>query len=160
MWGVAGRDVGVDSWEEPGDFGGRTHAPGHDAAITDCESVAFDPTAELEAEKAAGSSASGLETEFQVPQEGALTGTGLAAADVVDTSVTLPAGFQVNPSSADGNRRVPQLRLAIPGRRNWTQPQNPASRRRSSRRLCQVASGEGSGRRGRHRRAKCPCSRA
>jgi hypothetical protein len=90
----------VDSWEEPKvpHFAGTSLPP-----IVGCENLPpFSSTITVSPEKTSASTPSGLNVDVRVPQEGTENPTGLADADVRATTVTLPAGVQVNPSSADG----------------------------------------------------------
>jgi hypothetical protein len=70
--------------------------------IQGCENLGFSPRIELTSEKSAASSASGLDVDIHVPQEATENPAGNAEGDVRATTVALPAGVQVNPSSADG----------------------------------------------------------
>jgi hypothetical protein len=89
----------ADTWEEP--------EVKHEATVTmppltGCEKLAFNPTISVSPEKTTASTPTGLNVDVKVPQEGTEGPTGLAEADVRDTTVTLPAGFDLSASSADG----------------------------------------------------------
>jgi hypothetical protein len=94
-------DLEVDSWEEPGVLRGKTTSM---PELAGCERLApgFKPTIKAEPTSTSGASPAGLNVNIEVPQEGTESPTGLADAAVKDTSVTLPAGMQMNPSAADG----------------------------------------------------------
>ena len=89
----------VDSWEEPGAFESKLVSM---PEIVGCGSLDFSPTVGFSMEKSAGSTPSGLVGDIRVPQEATENPSGLAEADVKNSTVTLPVGMQVNPSSADG----------------------------------------------------------
>ncbi|HEX5853527.1 MAG TPA: hypothetical protein VFY36_10590, partial [Solirubrobacteraceae bacterium] len=67
-----------------------------------CNKLPFSPSIDVKPEGSAASTPTGLSVGVHVPQETLLTANGLAEADVRDTTVTLPAGMQINPASADG----------------------------------------------------------
>lgn len=96
--------VETDSWEEPGDFEGSRKAQASLPALTGCENLeaSFKPTVSAQPTTGAGASPAGLNVDVRVPQEGTESPSGLGDAAVKDTSVTLPAGMQMNPSAADG----------------------------------------------------------
>ncbi len=67
-----------------------------------CEQLSFSPSLHLETESHAASTPTGLKADVHVPQETTLQAGALAEPDVKTTTVTLPAGAQLNPSSAGG----------------------------------------------------------
>lgn len=88
----------VDSWEEPGVWKtAETTTPG----MTGCERIGFAPNLQVQAEPAEAASPSGLSVQINVPQTYE-DPSGLASANLKDTTVTLPAGVALNPSAADG----------------------------------------------------------
>ena len=89
----------VDSWEEPGVFEGEALSM---PEIGGCGALDFSPTIAFSLEKGSGSSPSGLTGDIRVPQESVDSAVGLAEGTLRDTTVSLPAGVQVNPSSANG----------------------------------------------------------
>lgn len=91
--------ISVDSWEEPGVFRSMS-APMPE--IRGCESLVFNPSINVTPEKTSGSTPTGVGVAVSVPQEATLNPRGLAESDAKTTTVTLPEGMQVNPSSADG----------------------------------------------------------
>lgn len=88
----------VDSWEEPGVWSEeQTTIPG----MTGCNKLGFAPSLVAQPEPAEASSPSGLSVEIKVPQTYEEP-SGLATANLKDTTVTLPAGMALNPSAASG----------------------------------------------------------
>jgi hypothetical protein len=93
--------VEADSWQQPGDF--QSLAPIEPLPAMDgCNRLAFNPTISLATEGAAASSPTGMTVGVHVPQDASLAPTGLAEANVKDTTVALPAGIQLSPAAADG----------------------------------------------------------
>jgi hypothetical protein len=98
--------VEADSWSEPGVFKNREslveEIPGVPLGLVGCNRLPFEPSISVAPDGQAASTPSGLTVGVHVSQEGALNPTGLAPADVKDTTVTLPAGIQISPAGADG----------------------------------------------------------
>ena len=91
--------VSADSWEEQGKFHkAKLELP----EMMGCESLALDPKLTVTPDKPDASLSSGLAVNVKVPQEGTLSADGLSEADVRDTTVVLPPGVALNPSSANG----------------------------------------------------------
>ncbi|HTA96136.1 MAG TPA: NHL repeat-containing protein [Solirubrobacteraceae bacterium] len=95
----------VDTWQESGTFAG---ASGEMPAVTECGKPKFEPGLEVQPTSTLVDSPSGLDVDVHMPQpEGCTETVGkveceLAEADLRNTTVTLPAGIAINPSSADG----------------------------------------------------------
>jgi hypothetical protein len=98
--------VEADSWSEPSVFKNRESLLEEDSGgplgLLGCNRLPFEPSISVAPDGSAASTPSGLTVGVHVPQEGALNPTGLAPADVKDTTVTLPAGIQISPAGADG----------------------------------------------------------
>jgi hypothetical protein len=95
----------VDDWKEPGNFLTGEHVTKAEVslpALTGCEKVGFSSSLSVKPEESAGSTPSGLLTEFRIPQEGLETATGLADSAVKDQAFVFPEGLQLNASSANG----------------------------------------------------------
>jgi hypothetical protein len=96
--------VSVDSVEEPGVFRSETvdslDSGGNPAGLNGCERVPFDPSITVQPETSAAESPTGLHVNVHVPQNE--TPGQLATAALKDTTVTLPGGLVVNPSSGAG----------------------------------------------------------
>jgi hypothetical protein len=100
----------ADSWENPGVFDvAEDEAP----ALTGCDQVEFSPTAQVSPSSSTRDSASGLDADISVPDDGLLDPDGLSQAHLKKTVVTLPEGVSVNPSGATGLKGCSdeQLRL-------------------------------------------------
>jgi hypothetical protein len=98
--------VELDSWEHPAPAVGRLSAPIAATqllpALDGCNRLPFDPSIEVRPDVPDASTSTGLTVNVKVPQEESLNADGLGEADVRDTTVTLPAGVQINPSGGDG----------------------------------------------------------
>ena len=117
-----------DSWEEPGAFlpngdpdlsdpnwvtgGAITHddaAPANPLGMTGCGKLGFSPSIKAAPTTKASSSPTGLDFSLDVADEGITAPEGLAQSDIRKSVVTLPEGFSVNPSIAEG------LEVCTPG---------------------------------------------
>ena len=67
-----------------------------------CEKVPFDPSLTVSATTTKADSPSGLSVDLSLPQAGLSNPTGLASGHLKRATVTLPDGWSVSPSSADG----------------------------------------------------------
>ena len=67
-----------------------------------CEKVPFDPAMDVEADTSKADSPAGLAVDLAFPQDGLSNPNGLATGHLKRASVTLPDGWSVSPSSADG----------------------------------------------------------
>ena len=93
-------------------------------ALEECQDLPFTPsiTAEPTQEENgqpkrthAASTAAGLDVDVHVPQQSTLQAGGLGEADVKATTVTLPAGVLLNPSSADGLQACSERQIGYEG---------------------------------------------
>lgn len=80
----------------PGWHSATTSSP----PVTGCEALQFNPSIEVSATTGEPGAPTGLDFELEVPQND--DPNGLATAHLRNTTVTLPEGMTVNPSSADG----------------------------------------------------------
>jgi hypothetical protein len=90
-----------DSWDAPGDLltaGTTDPLP----LLAGCNQLAFSPTIAAEPSTDSASSASGLNFDLNFDDEGLLSAEGAAQSQLKDTTVTLPEGFTINPSSGVG----------------------------------------------------------
>ncbi len=96
----------ADSWEAPSNLLSGEYSlhdeNGAPVGLDGCNRLRFEPSINVAPDGQAGSTPTGLTVGVHVPQESTLTPTGLAEADVKDTTVALPAGVQLSPSAADG----------------------------------------------------------
>lgn len=76
------------------------HADTTTPRIEGCQYLPFDPSFSLVPSVKTPHTPSGLDVKLRMPQD--TSPTGLAEADVQRTTVTLPDGMTINPSSADG----------------------------------------------------------
>ncbi len=72
------------------------------AASTGCQLLGFTPAITVRADTTRASTPTGLTVNVAVPQASTISPTGLAEADVLDTTVTLPEGVQASPAAANG----------------------------------------------------------
>lgn len=100
----------ADSWQQPGEWV-KGFSLTHDSAIppepqgmVGCGKLAFDPSTQARPSTSSAESASGLDFEIDVsdeglknPEEGAI-----AKADIAAAQITFPVGVTANPSAAEG----------------------------------------------------------
>jgi hypothetical protein len=118
--GALSSGVEVDSWEHPGVFTEPPpytlrNAAGEPSSLDGCNRLAFSPSISVAPDGQAASTPTGLTVGVHVPQEGSLLGEGLAEAEVKDTTVTLPAGVQLSPSSSDGLQACSDAQIGYRG---------------------------------------------
>ena len=75
---------------------------GAPVGVTGCERLTFPPTLTAAPDTSYADTPAGLTVELKVPQEGLSNNEGLSAADIKDTTVTLPEGVAINPGQAAG----------------------------------------------------------
>jgi hypothetical protein len=90
--------MGLESWNglDP------PVAPFVGGALDGCNRVPFEPGIKVEPSTSAGDSPTALAVHVKVPQQASEAPAGVAESDVRNTTVTLPAGLQVNPAAAGG----------------------------------------------------------
>ena len=95
----------ADSWEEHGVFQKASYESadlsGTPAFLSGCNQLSFDPTIEARPTTNLADSPSGLDVDLHQPTDEKLA-TGNSPAIMRNTTVTLPQGMTVNPSSAQG----------------------------------------------------------
>lgn len=93
----------VDSLENPGVFDSNTYISeegGEPAGLSGCNQVEFEPTISSQPTTNLSDSPTGLDFTLHQPQN--QDPEGLSTAHLKDTTVTLPEGLTLNPSSAGG----------------------------------------------------------
>ncbi len=75
---------------------------GREIALTGCDQLPFNPSIQVTPDTNAASTPTGLTVGVHIPQDASSNPNGLAEAALKDTTVALPEGVQINPSSADG----------------------------------------------------------
>jgi hypothetical protein len=104
-------EVEADSWPNEGSF---ASFPGEPMPTLDgCNRLPFNPSIEVAPDGQAGSTPTGLAVSVHVPQDVSLNATGLAEADVKDTTVALPVGVAINPAGADGLQACSEEQIAL-----------------------------------------------
>jgi hypothetical protein len=91
----------VDSWADPGSYLAPVE-PLAQGGTAGCAGLPFNPEIEVAPDTPAANTPTGLNVDLKVPQEASENPNGLAESDVKNTTVTLPAGLQINPAAADG----------------------------------------------------------
>jgi hypothetical protein len=91
--------MSFDTWLHPGSFASASDT---EPAPTACDQPDLSPTIEAKPTTNVADSPSGLHFNLHLPQKENEDPEGLGEADLRDATVTLPPGFVVNPSSADG----------------------------------------------------------
>jgi hypothetical protein len=75
---------------------------GNPVGLDGCDRLPFDPSISVAPDGEAANAPTGLMVRLKVPQEAGEAPEGVAESDVRNTTVTLPAGLQVNPAAAGG----------------------------------------------------------
>jgi hypothetical protein len=100
-----------DSWPTQADPQGLQLTPreisltdslGREIGLTGCDQLPFTPSIHVSPDTNAASTPTGLTASVHIPQDTSSNPEGLAEAALKDTTVVLPEGVQINPSSADG----------------------------------------------------------
>jgi hypothetical protein len=91
--------MSFETWSRPAVF---SAASSLEPAPTACDQPDFSPTIEARPTTNVADAPSGLHFDLHLPQAAHEEPEGLGEADLRDATVTLPPGFVVNPSSADG----------------------------------------------------------
>ena len=88
------------SWQQPNapPFKDSFASP----AMSGCSKLGFGPRVSAKPTAATAESASGLDFDVEINDEGLTNPKGLAQSEIKDSVVTLPAGMTVNPSQANG----------------------------------------------------------
>jgi hypothetical protein len=81
--------------------------------ITGCEKLSFEPSMSLRPSTRAADSPSGMTAELGFSQEGLQYSNTLAPADLRKAVVTLPAGFTLNPSAAEGLQGCSEAEIGL-----------------------------------------------
>jgi hypothetical protein len=93
--------VQADSWKDPTPL--PPFSPSEPVESLDgCNRLPFGAEISVAPDVQSASTPTGLAVKVHVPQQASLDPTGLADADVRDTTVTLPEGVALNPAGADG----------------------------------------------------------
>ena len=107
--------VRVDSWQHTGGF--LSYPSTIPGGLTGCNAVSFKPELSMSGGSRADSP-TGLRVNLHVPQDE--SPNGLATPDVKNTTVTLPAGLQVNPAAAAGLQACTEGEIGYKGRDSET----------------------------------------
>ena len=105
--------VSIDSWLHPGTFSSPPPAEELGESLDGCNRLAFDPSISVVPDTHAASTPTGVTVGVHVPQESTLTPDGLAESDLKNTTVTLPAGLELNPAAADGLEACSEAQIAL-----------------------------------------------
>ena len=109
----------TDSWLEPGRFVGSEYtwlsAAGQNLGMDGCNQLPFTPEIRVAPEVHTASTPTGLTVNVEVPQKSTLEASGLAESDVRDTTVTLPAGVELNPAAANGLKACSEAQIGFTG---------------------------------------------
>ncbi|HEV7493153.1 MAG TPA: hypothetical protein VGO10_05195 [Baekduia sp.] len=89
----------INSWQSPGVFDTVSAVQ---PAVTGCDQVPFEPSVSVTPTSSLADSASGLDVDISVPQDGLADPSQLATASLKKAVVQLPEGVSVNPSAATG----------------------------------------------------------
>src|ERR1700735_2568538 len=96
----------IDSWEKglpsPSESFLSHDPTGTPVGLTGCDHLSFPPSLTVAPDTSYADTPAGLTADVKVPQEGLTTGEGIGAANIKDTTVTLPEGVAINPGQAAG----------------------------------------------------------
>jgi hypothetical protein len=108
--GALTASVSTDSWQEPEHFLTATASAGE---ITGCERLPFGPKLSIapDPDPAVAAAPSGLSVTLEMPQTESLKS--LAESDLKEASVSLPPGFVVSPSAANGLAACSEAQIAL-----------------------------------------------
>ena len=105
MLGPVDDTLKANSWQDQSDFATDSYqsqdSSGNPVGITGCGRLSMNPSISVQPDTTVADSPSGLNVDVHVPQAPD-TPTSLATPALKDSSVTLPRGFVVNASAADG----------------------------------------------------------
>ncbi len=101
--------LSTDSWQGAGQF--ATDSATEDA-MTGCKKLTFDPSITAQPDTTAADSPSGLNVDLHVPQAPNVPSS-LATPNVKNASVTLPQGFSLSPSAADGLQACSEAQFGL-----------------------------------------------
>ncbi len=107
----------LSGWQEPS-AASEVIVPSHSSSnepsgFTGCGVLGFEPAISLAPDTARADTAAGLVTEVKPALGGLETPGALATADIRHTTVTLPAGFVINPGQAAGLQECPAGRPGL-----------------------------------------------
>jgi hypothetical protein len=80
-----------------------------------CNALPFEPSIALQSTEHSASTPTGLNVNVSVPQQGALQAGQLAEPPIKTTTVTLPAGVQLNPAAAGGLQACSEQQIGYQG---------------------------------------------
>jgi hypothetical protein len=110
--GTLATTMSFDTWLNPGAFLDSTST---EPPPTACDQPPFSPTVEVKPTTSVADAPSGLHFDLHLPQKANEAPEGLGEADLRDTTVTLPPGLLVNPSSADGLAGCSEAQIGYQG---------------------------------------------
>jgi hypothetical protein len=109
--------ISADSWQTPGSYvtdSFQTHdSSGSPVGVSGCGLLSFSPSISVRPDTTVADSPSGLAVDLHVPQAGLQATSGLAAANLETTVVTLPRGVSVSPSAADGLAGCSEAQISL-----------------------------------------------
>jgi hypothetical protein len=91
--------ISANTWEHPDQFASAEFTS---PALTGCDAVQFEPQIKLSPTSHRADSPTGLNVDLTMPTEGLESPTGIAQANLANSTVTLPVGMALNPSVASG----------------------------------------------------------
>ena len=101
----------ADSWQDPATV--LSYPVQTSSELEGCEALPFAPEIEAQASTTSATSASGLDFNLNITDEGLTSfDKGPAASDIKKAEVLLPEGFSVNPSFANGLETCTEAQLA------------------------------------------------
>ncbi len=92
--------IGTFAWQNPGVLAGPVASDS--PPVTDCGDVPFEPSVSVTPTSSGPDSASGVDFDLTLPQDGLTDPDAIATSHLKDVSVDLPEGVAVNPSAATG----------------------------------------------------------